>query len=58
MTEQELRRRAAIAAIAALTLPPLRRAAGLDLSPDEAEAAWVNGEGESLPAVSHASHFS
>jgi hypothetical protein len=55
MTEQELRRRAAIAAIAALTLPPLRRS---DLSPDEAEAARVNGERESLPAVSHASHFS
>lgn len=58
MTEQELRRRAAIAAIAALTLPPLRRAAGLDLSPDETEAAGVDGERESLPAVSHASHFS
>jgi hypothetical protein len=57
MTEQELRRRAAVAAVAALTLPPLRRAE-LDLSPDEAEAAWVNGEREGLPAVSHASHFS
>ena len=56
MTEQELRRRAAIAAIAVLTLPPLKRPA--DLSPDEAEAARVNGERESLPAVSHASHFS
>ena len=58
MTEQELRRRAAIAAIAALTLPPLRRPAGPELSPDEAESARVNGERESLPAVSHASHFS
>ena len=58
MTEQELRRRAAIAAIAVLTLPPLKRPAELNLSPDEAEAARVNGERESLPAVSHASHFS
>jgi len=58
MTEQGLRRRAAIAAIAALTLPPLRRPAELDLSPDEAEATRVYGENENLPAVSHASHFS
>jgi hypothetical protein len=58
MKGQELRRRAAIAAIAVLTLPPLRRPAELDLSPYEAEAARVNGERESLPAVSHASHFS
>jgi hypothetical protein len=58
MTEQELRRRATIAAIASLTLPPLRRPAALDLSPDEAEAARVNGERENLPAVSHASHYS
>ena len=58
MTEQELRRRATVAAIATLTMPPLRRPAQLDLSPDEAEAAGVNGERESLPAVSHASHYS
>ena len=58
MTEQELRRRAAIAAIAALTLPALRRPTNLELSPGEAGVARVNGEREDLPAVSHASHFS
>jgi hypothetical protein len=36
----------------------LRRRTELDLSPDDAETARVNGERESLPAVSHASHFS
>jgi hypothetical protein len=56
MTEQELRRRAAIAALATVTLPPLRRP-HLDLSPDETEAP-VSGEREALPTVSHASHFS